>query len=84
MNNWTYLVITADVKNDWETLLGGNSTHCRIQRQLSDGNSHAICTEITQSQNPLSIRHDNGLQMSTNIPTEQTYFLCIFKLSHMC
>lgn len=30
-----------------------------VQRQLSDRDTHAMCTEVTQSQYPLAVRDDD-------------------------
>jgi len=60
-----YLIISADIKDNGQTLLRGNSTHRCVQCQLSRGNSHATRTEITQSQNPLSVGNNHCLQMNS-------------------
>ena len=53
--------IGADIDSNWQRLLGRDASARGVQRQFPDRDAYAVCSEIAQSQDSLSIRnHDDA------------------------
>mmetsp|Transcript_20442 Transcript_20442/g.47953 ORF Transcript_20442/g.47953 Transcript_20442/m.47953 type:complete len:488 (+) Transcript_20442:412-1875(+) len=54
-----FLVVGTDVEHHGEYTMRWDATGGTIQREFPDRNSHTIRSEIPQSENAASVRHDN-------------------------
>lgn len=68
----SYLIICAHVQQDGEALLGRHPPTGCVQCQLSHWNSHSITAQVSQSQDPLSIRHTDSLWSWTQDVSHRT------------
>jgi hypothetical protein len=57
------LIIRTDIQHDRQALRRVDPRTRRIESQLADGNTHAVGTEISQTQDAFSIRHDDDLHI---------------------
>lgn len=61
---WTacYLVVGADVQQDWEALLWVHPSTRGVQGQLAHRDAHAVAAQVSQAQYAFSISHYHGLK----------------------
>lgn len=57
----SYLVVGADVDQNRQAPVRVQSGQSDVQRQLSDGYSYAVRSQISESQNSLAVRHYDSL-----------------------
>lgn len=60
-----YLVVSADIQEHRQTLLGFDPPTGRVQGQLPHGDAHAVAAQVAQTQNALAVRHHNSLDGDT-------------------
>jgi hypothetical protein len=58
-----FRIVCANIQNDGKNSVGCNATGCAIQGQLSNGNTHSIGTQISQSKNSGSVCHDDNMHI---------------------
>lgn len=58
----SHLVISADIQQHGETLLRLDPSAGCVERQLSHWNAHPVTSQVAQAQDPLSVRHHDGLE----------------------
>lgn len=56
----TYLCVGSHVKSDGQTLVGLDARQSCVEREFTNWNAHSISTQVSQTQNTLPIRHNNG------------------------
>lgn len=54
------LVVGADVQDDGETLVGLDAGQGSVEGQLPDGDAHAVGAQVSQAEDALSVRDDDG------------------------
>lgn len=57
------LVVGAHVQGDGQDSVGGDTTGSTVQGQLTDGDAHALGSEITQAQDTTSICNHNDMHV---------------------
>eukprot|EP00123_Amoebidium_parasiticum_P010631 comp20223_c0_seq2/m.25186 comp20223_c0_seq2/g.25186 ORF comp20223_c0_seq2/g.25186 comp20223_c0_seq2/m.25186 type:complete len:585 (+) comp20223_c0_seq2:500-2254(+) len=56
-------VVCAEVELDGQHTAGVHTTAGNVQRQLADGDTHALATQVTQTQNAGAIRHTDDINL---------------------
>lgn len=63
----SYLIVCAHIHHDRQALLGRHTSTGCVEGQFAHWDAHAIATQVSQSQDPLSIRHTHGLSINVNL-----------------
>lgn len=67
LDHKSYLVFCAHIQHDRQTLLWRHPPARRVQRQLAHRDAHPITAQVSEAQDPLSIRHTNSLSINTTL-----------------
>merc|ERR1719450_70628 len=54
-----FLSVGSNIKSDWQCLTWSNAGNGRVQRQFADGDSHSLSSQVSKSENSLSISDNN-------------------------
>lgn len=57
----SYLVVCAHIQHDRQALLWRHASAGRVEGQLAHWDAHTIAAQVSQPQDPLSVRHTNSL-----------------------
>lgn len=56
-----HLIISAHIQQDGEALLRRHSPTGCVQGQFAHWDAHSVAAEVSQPQDPLSVRHTDSL-----------------------
>lgn len=61
LNSISHLVVSTNIQENREALLGLHAATGCVQRQLPNWNPHPIAAQVSQAEDSLPVRHDDGL-----------------------
>lgn len=73
------LVVRANVQQHREALLRLNATTGGVERQFSHRNAHTVASQVAQAEDPLPVRHHDGLnQQHISIGRSTCMCVCVY------